>query len=49
MKILLELFNFLCLRKKLWLIPIITIMLMLNSTLILAQTSILVFFIYLFF
>ncbi len=41
-----ELFTFLRVRKKLWLAPIIVIMLILGSLLILAQGSVMAPFIY---
>jgi len=46
MKLLIELWNFLRLRKKLWLAPIIVIMLALGGLLILVNGSVLAPFIY---
>ena len=46
MDILRELWTFLKVRKKLWLAPIITIMLIIGSMLIFAQGSVLAPFIY---
>jgi len=46
MKFLFELFAFLRKRKKLWLLPIIVIMLMLGGLLLIAKTSVLAPFIY---
>lgn len=46
MKLLIELWNFLRLRKKLWLTPIIVIMLALGGLLILVNGSVLAPFIY---
>ena len=46
MDILKELWAFLCLRKKLWLAPLIIVMLVLGGLLILAQGSVVAPFIY---
>ena len=46
MGIIIELFNFLKQRKKLWLAPIIIVMLMLGGLLMLAQGSVVAPFIY---
>ena len=46
MEILKELFTFLKLRKKLWLAPVILIMLILGGLLIIAQGSVVAPFIY---
>ena len=46
MEFLKELWLFLCIRKKLWLAPIIIVMLMLGGLLILAQGSVMAPFIY---
>ena len=46
MKLLIELWTFLRFRKKLWLLPIIIIMLIFGGLLILAQGSIVAPFIY---
>jgi len=46
MKLLIELWSFLRFRKKLWLLPIIIIMLIFGGMLILAQGSIVAPFIY---
>jgi len=46
MEFLKELWTFLCVRKKLWLAPIIIIMLILGGLLILAQGSVVAPFIY---
>jgi len=46
MKFLFELFVFLRKRKKLWLLPIIVIMLMFGGLLLIAKTSVLAPFIY---
>jgi|TARA_B110000914_G_C15436162_1_gene433873 hypothetical protein len=41
-----ELWDFLCFRKKLWLAPVIIVMLILGGLLILAQGSVIAPFIY---
>ena len=46
MEILIELFNFLLHRKKLWLAPIIIVLLVIGGLLILAQGSVVAPFIY---
>jgi hypothetical protein len=46
MKIIIELWSFLKIRKKLWLAPIVFIMLLLGGLLILAQGSLIAPFIY---
>jgi len=46
MEFLKELWAFLCVRKKLWLVPIIIVMLILGGLLILAQGSVVAPFIY---
>jgi hypothetical protein len=46
MKFIIELFNFLRVRKKLWLAPIILIMLLIGGLLIVAQGSVIAPFIY---
>ena len=46
MSFIIELFNFLKQRKKLWLAPIIIVMVMLGGLLILAQGSVVAPFIY---
>ena len=46
MELLKELFTFLKLRRKLWLAPIIVVMLMLGALLIVAQSSVIAPFIY---
>ena len=46
MEILKELWSFLCVRKKLWLAPIIIVLVILGGLLILAQGSVVAPFIY---
>jgi hypothetical protein len=46
MSFLLELWQFLRVRKKVWLLPIIVVMLVLGGLLILAQSSVIAPFIY---
>ena len=46
MEFLIELWIFLRVRKKLWLVPIITVMLILGGLLVLAQGSVIAPFIY---
>ena len=48
MKIILEIFKFLRLKKKLWQLPLILVMLLVGALLVLAQTSIIGPFIYTF-
>ena len=46
MSILAELWDFLGVRKKLWLLPVLVVMLLLSAILVLAQTSAIAPFLY---